>query len=380
MFEYRKESSYFAQCSNSFLKHVKGELRDLGATKIMSEDGGVKFCADDKTLYMILLLAKSPQRILAPLVKFDCYSSKYLGILCFKDIHWNQLFSLDQSFGIMASIKDSVLKDSSKVKNVMKESIQNQFKKYCREAYPEFTLYHPDVIFNIHIEQNRATISLDLCGTSMHKKGYKTNLTNSSIAETVAQALVQETEWKGQNQLVDFMCGSGTFLAEALIHYCKIPNKIIDDNKYVKRLPNYDHKLWEECVREVKRGKNRLPEGLIWGMDYDPSATVASLENLRNIPNGNKVKIENKNFKTIKHLEDATIIIEPPFVGKLKSREEIIRMYKELDAFFITRCKNCQIFILTGDRRLLDEITVKNEWIRHMKNGKLESIFAKYVV
>lgn len=379
MFEYRKKNRYFAQITGSLELMVKNELNELGATDIEISRSGCHFSADDRTLYRIILLAKTPQRILAPLVKFDCYSTKYLGILTYKDIHWSQLFSVDETFGIMANIKDSVITNSLYASQVMKDSICHQF-ILKTDRRPNFSIKEADILFNLHIDDNKATISLDLTGSSMHKRGYKTQSIKASIQETIAAALVRETKWDGKTKLLDFMCGSGTFLGEAVLNYSKFPNDLIRENNHLKRLPNFNQKLWDEVKEDIEKHKRILPKNLIFGNDISPTAVVATKENLAKIPYGDRVVVENRNFKDIKFVADCTIIINPPYGNNYDDQDTLVKLYKEIGIFFKEKCEKCTAYVLAGDQKLLDAIKINPEWQKPVRTGPVVSIFAKYVL
>jgi putative N6-adenine-specific DNA methylase len=379
MFEYRKENRYFAQITGSLELMVKRELTELGATDVEVSKSGCHFSADDKALYKIILLAKTPQRILAPLVKFDCFSTKYLGILCYKDIHWSQLFDVDETFGIMTNVKDSIITNSLYAGQVMKDSICHQFILKTQRR-PNFSIKEADILFNLHIDNNKATISLDLTGSSMHKRGYKIQSIKASIQETIAAALVRETNWDGKTKFLDFMCGSGTFIGEAILNYCQLPNDLIKENNHLKRLPNFNPKLWNEVKDEIEKNKRVLPKNLIFANDISPTAVVATKENLAKIPYGDRVVVENRNFKDIKFVADCTIIINPPYGNNYDDQNTLLALYEEIGFFFQNKCENCQAYVLAGDQKLIDAIHIKPEWQKGVRTGPVTSIFAKFVL
>ncbi len=379
MFEYRKENRYFAQITGSLELMVKRELAELGATDIEISRSGCHFSANDRTLYKIILLAKTPQRVLAPLVKFDCYSTKYLGILCYKDIHWSQLFNVDETFGIISNIKDSNITNSLYASQVMKDAICHQF-IFKTERRPNFSNKDADILFNLHIDNNKATISLDLTGSSMHKRGYKIQSIKSSIQETIAAALIRETNWDGKTKLLDFMCGSGTFLGEAVLNYSKFPNDLIKTNNHLKRLPNFSEKLWNEVKTEIEKNRRILPKNLIFGNDISPTAVVATKENLAKIPYGDRVVVENRNFKDIKFVKDCTIIINPPYGNTYDDQNTLLELYQDIGTFFKNKCENCQAFVLAGDQKLIDAIKINPAWQKTIRTGPVNSVFAKFVL
>ncbi len=72
----------------------------------------------------------------------------------------------------------------------------------------------------------QAVLSVDGSKSSLHKRGYKQAVGIAPIKETLAAGLMRMTEWDGTNNLVDPLCGSGTFLIEALSILLGIPSGI----------------------------------------------------------------------------------------------------------------------------------------------------------
>jgi putative N6-adenine-specific DNA methylase len=261
----------------------------------------------------------------------------------------------------------------------MKDAICNQFiLKHDRR--PNFTLKDPDILFNLHIDNNKATISLDLTGASMHKRGYKTQSVKSSIQETIAAALLRETDWDGSTKLLDFMCGSGTFLGEAILNYCKLPNDLLKENNNLKRLPNFNKKLWDQVKEDIESNKRPLPKHLIFANDISPTAVVATKENLAKLPYGDRVIVENRNFKDIKFIKDCTIIINPPYGNKYDDQDTLRELYKDLGNFLKEKCVNCQVYILTGHPNLINALKIKPVWEKSIRTGPINSLFIKLLV
>ena len=379
MFEYKKNNRYFAQISGTLEDLAEKELAKLGAKNIDMSNRGCHFEADDESLYRIVLMAKIPQRILAPIVKFKCFSTKYLGILCYKDIHWSQLFGLDDKFGIVCNVRDSNITNSHYASQVMKDSICDQYMLKTGKR-PSFNIKEADILFNLHINDNEATISLDLCGSSMHKRGYKINTVRAPLQETIANALIQKSGWDGSKKLIDFMCGSGTFLGEAIQNYCGYPNDIIKPNNHITRLPNFNKALWDKVKAEIKVNMRKLPDNLIYGNDISPTNVVASMENVRNLPDGNNVIFDNRNFKGIKYIKDSVIIVNPPYGIRLSDMEDTKKLYIELGIFFREKCSNCEAYVLGGSKELIECISMKPEWSKRVRNGNLDAFFAKYII
>jgi len=216
---------YFAVVAGSLERHASQELESLGAEVLKVHSRGLDFMAELPVLYRILYCARLIQRVLQPILSFNCHSYKYLYNQARKNIDWSEIFELTNSFGINCNVSNSFTRHSLYSSQILKDAICDSFRdKYG--ARPNYSNREPDILFNLHIHENRATISLDILGLSMHKRGYRQHSVEAPLQETLAAAMVKLSGWEGDEPLYDPMCGSGTILAEAHMHYCRIQQVI----------------------------------------------------------------------------------------------------------------------------------------------------------
>ena len=96
----------------------------------------------------------------------------------------------------------------------MKDAICDSFRERY-DARPSYSNKAANIVFNLHIMNNRATIALDILGISMHQRGYRISSVEAPLQETLAAVIVRIVDWNGEESFLDPMCGSGTILAEA---------------------------------------------------------------------------------------------------------------------------------------------------------------------
>ncbi|MCX7787451.1 MAG: hypothetical protein N2442_07125 [Spirochaetes bacterium] len=75
----------------------------------------------------------------------------------------------------------------------------------------------------VHSERHQCTISLDMSGDGLYRRGYRSIPGEAPIREDLAAALLMELGWKGKGILCDPMTGSGTFAIEAALIGVRIP-------------------------------------------------------------------------------------------------------------------------------------------------------------
>ena len=80
------------------------------------------------------------------------------------------------------------------------------------------------------------------------------------------------------------MCGSGTILAEALMHYCKIPAQKLRSKFGFFNMPEFDQKVWENLKENCDKEIRPLPKGIIlWQRQISEAIKVANA-NLSRLP------------------------------------------------------------------------------------------------
>ena len=375
MFEYQKYGQYFGQIAGGMEDLGEEELKEFGIKQIKKAYRGIYFVADQAHLYRLNLQATMFARFLAPLLSFDCHSTNYLHSTAM-DIEWEKIISTDKTFAIFATVSNSKIKHSQYAGLVLKDAIVDRFREQTGSR-PSVDTNEPDLWINLHIDKNKARISVDTSGGSLHRRGYREISTEAPIQETVAAAIVRITGWNGKTKLHDPMCGSGTLLSEALLRYCRIPTGFKRSNFGFKYLPDYDEKLWREIQNNSKKNIRTLPENLISGSDISDYALDAARTNNKLIPFGKNIEFFKEDFRDLPDFKDTTIICNPPYGIRLGEEEEMPLLYKEFGDFLKNKCQNCTAWIYIGNRDLIKHIGLKPSMKYPLKNGSLDGRLLK---
>ncbi len=376
MYNYQFDSRYFAQAPGKMEEMCAEELQELGATDIEVSYRGVYFTADKKTLYRINYMSRMLSRVLAPLISFRCRGTEELTVKARK-ISWETFFSVDQTFAITASVAKSRITNSLYASQCLKDGIVDHFREVSRGIRPSVETVNPDVRLNLHIEDDRAVVSLDTSGESLHKRGYRLLAGEAPMQETLAAAIIRLTEWDGETPLWDCMCGSGTLLCEALMHYCRIPAQHLRKNFGFFYLPDFDEDIWRSVKTECDAAMRPLPPDLISGSDISPAAVSVARENLSRLPYSGAVKLARKAFQRVPGFENGTLLANPPYGIRMGRLEEVKLLYGELGDFIKQRCTGSTAFIYMGDPELRKSIGLKTSRRVPLVNGKLEGVLVR---
>lgn len=367
MFEYEKFGRFTAIVHEGMEPDGEIELQNLGAKKTKQVYSAIHFDADLETLYRINYCSRLAIRVLAPLLTFDCHSSRYLRKTA-QTMDWEQFLTIDTTFAITATVSNSKANHSLFVAQVLKDGIADAFReKYGKR--PSVDIRQPDVRLNLRIHKNRAAIALDTSGESLHKRGYRKRSVKAPLQEALAAALVHKSEWNGDRPFWDPMCGSGTILCEALMKYCRIPSQYLRTQFGFERMPGFDRKRWETIKRDADAAIRDLPQGLISGSDISAESVKAARTNLCLLPSGRNVHIYKGSFQDTEPCEHAVIVTNPPYGVRLGTTDEVIELYRDLGNMLKKKCTGSSAFVYVGNPALRKNIGLKPAWRFALKNG-----------
>ncbi len=376
MYEYQQSNRYFAQAAEDIKEIVGQELQQLGATDVSSGYRGVYFSAGSETLYAVNYRSRLINRVLAPLISFKCHSDRYLYSTA-RQIEWRDFMDNGHTFAVFASVSNSHIRHSKYAALKLKDAIVDSFREKTGQR-PSVDTREPDIWFNLHIESNRAVISVDCSGGSLHRRGYRLQSVQAPMAETVAASIIRLSEWGGNSPLYDPFCGSGTLLCEAFLRAANIPSSFMREKFGFQRLPDFDATLWKKVQREARKRIVQPRHGLIKGSDIDAGAVQAAQINCRVIDPKKVITIRRRDIFEIDEIKEQTIVCNPPYGLRMGKKGSMADFYKQLGDFLKQRCTGSTAFIYFGKREYLKKIGLRSSWKRPLQNGGLDGRLARF--
>ncbi len=378
MFAYQKTNRYFAQVAPGLEGLAEQELQRLGGLEIKSAFHGIYFSADHAALYRINYCSRFCSRILAPLLRYDCHSSKYLYKTARK-IDWQTLLTPDTTFAVSANTIHSNIRHSQYAALTIKDAVADSFIE-ALGVRPNVDRLAPDLRLHLHLENNKATIYLDTSGGALHRRGYRRESVEAPMQETIAAAVVAFSAWQGERPLCDPFCGSGTLLLEAMMHYCRIPAGYLRPDFGFRRLPDFDERLWRSVKGEADREIRTLPRGLLHGSDIEPAAVKAARANARQLPGGERISFEVKAYDKLPALANQVILCNPPYGIRLKNHGNTDILLQDFTRFCKEKCKGSTIAMYLGKKELAKKIGLRPAARQELRTGGLDGILLRYEI
>ncbi len=377
MFEYQKSHRFFAQVADGLDELARRELEGLGATEVKPAYRGAWFTADLPSLYRINYRTRLVTRIFAPLITFDCHSARYL-YKTLRRLQWDVIVGKGRTFAVTANLSDSAIRHSQYACRVVKDAVVDHFRE-TTGSRPDVDPKRPDLWLHLHLHRNRATVHLDTSGGSLHRRGYRKHSVEAPMMETLAAAILELSEWDGGVPLADPMCGSGTFLAEALMKLCRIPAGYLRPRFGLENLPDHDADLWKQVRSQADAGIRALPEGALWGGDISAGNLEVARGNCALLPHGDRITWWRGDFRRLEPgLPGRVIVTNPPYGRRLRGGEDPRRLIRDLGDFLKRRCTGSIAYVYVGDRALLKSVGLRPKWKRPLHNGPLDGRLARY--
>jgi putative N6-adenine-specific DNA methylase len=192
------------------------------------------------------------------------------------------------------------------------------------------------------------------------------------LNEVLAAGILNFSGWDLKRPLMDPMCGSGTFLCEALMLARNIPPTIKRKSFGFMNHKDYDHSLWGKLKAKSLEGINDN-QPIIMGFDNFNEMIIASRTNINNILPNNNCKITFKDFFDLEPpIENPLMILNPPYNVRI-AQEKNHLFYEKIGSRLKHTWSGSDAWILSGDLESLKHIGLRP--IRRIKlfNGPIET-------
>ncbi|MCS5573206.1 MAG: THUMP domain-containing protein, partial [Pseudomonadales bacterium] len=320
MYAYQKTNRYFAQVADDIKELAAAEIQDLGAAEVRLTYRGLYFEASSDVLYCLNLRSALVHRILAPLLTFDCHSDRYLYKTAAK-VQWSDFLTPDHTFAVFATVSNSSIRHSKFAALRLKDAIVDYFRATTGKR-PSIETQRPDLWINLRIHNNRATISIDTSGGSLHRRRYRLQTVEAPMIETLAAAILKAAEWDWRQPLYDPFCGSGTLLCEAYLQATQTPPGMLRSHFGFERLPDFDPRQWNQVKQACSRNTIAISKNLVAGSDISKTAVAAARRNANTCDQHGNITIHQRDVFQIDKLEQKFILCNPPYGVRLKDSQE----------------------------------------------------------
>jgi putative N6-adenine-specific DNA methylase len=363
--------TYFATCARGVEPVLADELRGLQAADVKPGRGGCHFSGDLALLYRANLWLRTAIRVLRPILEATVASPDEL-YEAVRSLDWSHWMTPDHTLAVDCNVRDSHITHSKYAALRVKDAICDQFVEKCGRR-PSVDVDEPMIGLNLHIYRDRAVLSLESSGESLHKRGYRPVLTKAPLNEALAAALVLLTGWKHDTPFVDPLCGSGVLPIEAAWMALRRPPGLTRKRFGFQGWMDYDVRLWTALRDEARRGVGRALPAPILGSDLRGDAVAFAINNARAAGIGHLLRFDKRDVRDFRPPDGppGVILCNPPYGERIGEERELRSLYQTLGEVFAQRCAGWTAFVFTGNPVLANAVGLRPAVQIPLFNGKI---------
>ncbi|MDQ7074926.1 MAG: bifunctional 23S rRNA (guanine(2069)-N(7))-methyltransferase RlmK/23S rRNA (guanine(2445)-N(2))-methyltransferase RlmL [Gammaproteobacteria bacterium] len=381
----KSERNYFITTPKGLESLLADEVRELGGKEVKLGQAGVNFSADLKTAYRVCLWSRLGNRVLLPLAQFKAASPEalYDGI---QQTDWAEHMSETGTLAVQFNSSNSAITHTLYGALKVKDAIVDQFRDRF-DVRPSVDRERPDIRINVYVFRDKARLSLDIAGESLHRRGYRASGAKAPLKENLAAGLLRQAGWPEKFNkhagLIDPMCGSGTLPIEAAMMSADIAPGLLRSYFGFKGWLQHDEALWqelrEEALQRREAGIKHIPP--IYGFDRDGRTLASARENVQRIGLQDQIVFERRELdqsRPLPDVEPGLLIINPPYGERLGSEEGVAKLYGQLGKVLKTVFPAWQVSFFTGSPELLYRLRRPVESSGDFYNGALPCKLVQY--
>ena len=352
------------------------ELTALGANNIEIGRRMVSFTGNKELLYRANFNLRTAIRVLKPIKHFTATNPDevYQEV---KSIHWEDYIGANKTFAVDATVYSEEFRHSKFVSYRVKDAIADYFMEKEGKR-PSVRLNNPDLMLNIHISQTNCTLSLDSSGESLHRRGYRQEAVEAPLNEVLAAGMILITGWRGECDLIDPMCGSGTIPIEAALIARNIAPGVFRKEFAFEKWPDFDPDLLDAVYNDDSQ--ERPFEHKIYAYDNSPKANAIALRNIKASGTGKDIVLKLQPFQQFEQPTEKSIMVTNPPYGERISADDLLGLYAMIGERLKHAFVNNVAWILSYRDECFDQIGLKASQRIPLLNGSLECEFRKYEI
>ena len=372
---------FVAGVPRGFADLLVRELQSFGATDLRERGNTVAFTGTLEVAYRACLESRVASRIYLELLRFEAADDAAI-YAALRGIDWRAHVDPAASLACEWSGRHPAISNTHYGTLRLKDAICDALRESVG-ARPDIATEEPGVRVHAHAVGTKVTVSIDLSGEGLHRRGWRGETGEAPLRENLAAGILLRAGWPaiaaGGGDFIDPLCGSGSLVIEAARIAADIPANHRRRYFGFLRWRGHDGALWQRVVAE---GEARAATGLaackarglrLLGRDADARvirearlnaahAGVAEIVDFTVGPLG----------ETTAPTTPGLLCTNPPWGLRLGDMAAARAVHAELGALLRERFVGWQAAVLTGDASLGLELGLRAHRVHTVWNGALE--------
>ncbi|MGF1775992.1 bifunctional 23S rRNA (guanine(2069)-N(7))-methyltransferase RlmK/23S rRNA (guanine(2445)-N(2))-methyltransferase RlmL [Vibrio nomapromontoriensis] len=368
-------NQYLAVTSNGLENLLARELEQLGIENVNPVQAGVKFKATNEQIYRVCLWSRYASRFVKVLAEFTCQDDMDL-YLSASAVNWVNHFHSSKKFIVDFNGTNQEIRNSQYGAMKVKDAVVDCFNKRSLPR-PNISKESPDIRVHVRLHKDKAILGLDMVGSGLHQRGYRTEAGRAPLRETLASAIVARSGWTQGDDMLDPMCGSGTLLIEAAMLAANMAPSVKRKSWCFESHEDFEPELWAEIKSEAsvqgRRGVKKT-DSRFWGFDNDPRVLQTAKDNARRAGVDSLITFELGDASKLTKPEgfgEGIVICNPPYGERLGTEPGLIALYTEFGNQLKIEFGGSKASIFSSSDDLLSCLRMRADKQFKLNNGAL---------
>ncbi|MFT4045569.1 MAG: bifunctional 23S rRNA (guanine(2069)-N(7))-methyltransferase RlmK/23S rRNA (guanine(2445)-N(2))-methyltransferase RlmL [Solimonas sp.] len=372
--------SLFVTCSRGIEPLLVAELTALGAIDAREKRGGVACGASLETAYRACLWSRLASRVLLPLKTFALTDAQSIYDAA-QGIVWPDLFTSHSRFAIEVAGRTAGIANTHFAGLKLKDAIVDGFRAAGFER-PSVDTDDPDIRLHLHLDREQGTLSLDLAGESLHRRGYRARGVEAPLKENLACAILVRSGWpeamtQADAPLIDPMCGSGTLLIEGAWMAADVAPGILRARWGFEAWLDHKPALWQRLRDEAQQRRIAGLAALqarFHGRDLEPRAISAARANAERAGLAGQIRFEIGDaidLRAPQGVPPGVVVTNPPYGERLAHEAELVKLYSLLGVTLQQQFGGWRFGFFTARDDLAQRLGLRATKISSLYNGAI---------
>ena len=356
------------------------EMSDLGAVDVRESVAGVTFSGGLGVGYRACLHSRLANRIILQLSEFAASSADdlYDGIA---NLPWCDHLAPSSTLAIDFSGRSEDIRNTQFGAQRCKDAIVDVFRSRGLTR-PNVDTRFPDLRVHVRLHRGRVSVGIDLSGTSLHQRGYRTDPGKAPLKENLAAAVLIRSGWpaclEAGQPLIDPMCGSGTFLIEAAMMAMARPAGLDRERWGFHGWLGHSPDQWRTIEADGRSRIRPAPEGVeLRGYDGDIRAIRRAEASIAALGLDPLIRVRPKALNTLtrpshRAMPKGLIVCNPPWGERLGQLSAMRLLYRELGQVIHREFQGWNAGILTAHNELGRAVGLRSHKQYALNNGSID--------
>ena len=371
MTDFSKQGRILITCAKAMPQWLSLELRELGFTVVTELDAAVVTTGSMADAMKLNISLRTAHRVLFSLKEFQAPDAEvlYKRVL---EIPWEEYVPADGYLCINSKVSNETINDPRFATLKCKDAIVDRIRSVHGKRPDSGSDQTGTVVF-LYWQDKDAKIYLDTSGEPLSRRGYRKIPMKAPMQETLAAGVILATGWRGEGNMINHMCGSGTLAIEAALLAQKRQPGLLRTNFGFEHIVGFDPGAWKK-LRTNSRDAAKTPvNGRIIATDIDPRAVEAARKNAQTAGVDSLIEFAVCDFTETEIPQGGGIVVLNPEYGeRLDENENLTKFYFGIGDFLKQKCEGYRGYVFTGNLELAKRVGLRSKRRIPFFNSRIE--------